>query len=126
MLWLISKNLHDPAPEFVQLWKGYYTYAYMILPHPETGHEGLTHLDPELRDLIANGMACEPHLRPPLREMLRRAQAGAAKPASSYPRGNLEEADWVIDGVLQQILYDAPDAPEGLDGPDGSDEPEEP
>ncbi|KAI1127798.1 hypothetical protein F5Y10DRAFT_265816 [Nemania abortiva] len=99
----VSRHLGPPVP-FTE-YNGTFTKATMIIPRG--GTDPFPRLDPELRDLIALGMALQPHEVPSLSVMLREIEQGMAKPASAY--GALEdfESDGAIRRIMQILALDA-------------------
>lgn len=113
-------------------WQGRDTWAGRILPRPQGGGNNNNHnndpfatlgsrgdfpyptLDPYLRDLLAECMACQWHRRPDLRSLIDRVLIGASmgpQAYSSIPGAAERETDESIRGVLQTLVYDAePDA----------------
>ncbi|KAI8623720.1 hypothetical protein F5Y19DRAFT_468348 [Xylariaceae sp. FL1651] len=84
---------------------GIRTCATDILSH--AGVVRFPYLDPELRDLLIEATAVDPNFRPSLREMDRRVRNGMSKPPDLYPGRALEESNYAIETLLQQLTYDA-------------------
>lgn len=100
---LVTRGEIDVSLANATTFNGVETHASNILPFQ--GVVRYPHLDAELRDLFVEALGLYTNERPSLREMLRRTQAGMNKPASAYPGRELEESDYAVSMVLQQILY---------------------
>jgi hypothetical protein len=92
-------------PRYAVDFNGISTLAHDILP--KDGVDKFPHLDVELRDLLVEAMATDELARPSLREMYGRTRHGMLKPPSAYPGRVVEESDFPIQMVMQQLVYDA-------------------
>ncbi|KAI3323471.1 hypothetical protein HD806DRAFT_544217 [Xylariaceae sp. AK1471] len=105
ILCLINRQMVTTLPWNAVDFNGITTLAHDILP--ENGVDKFPNLDIELRDLIVEAMATDIPARPSLREMFRRTRQGMLKPPSAYPGRVVEESDYPIQMVMQQLLYNA-------------------
>ena len=94
-----------PDMRWRTMYNTFMTMATEILPHGN----GVRYpaLDPDLRDLLAVCLACEPEARPELAYCLGSAEFGAARPPEEYAPYHHRESDANVSRILSLLIYDA-------------------